>query len=138
VALRLGRPSRQWFQAALDPLWDAGNRHAGQRGLEFPSYGPPGVQGQGLLYTISNRGAHHLRGNMLGTELLGASKMLRGHGCFSIGPVLEEAYQWCSSLEESCKIYYYTSTLQAVEAQIYRRDLGNLEYRKHTDDYQTW
>jgi ribulose-5-phosphate 4-epimerase/fuculose-1-phosphate aldolase len=107
-------------------------------GLEFPSYGPPGVQGQGLLYTISNRGAHHLRGNMLGTELLGASKMLRGHGCFSIGPVLEEAYQWCSSLEESCKIYYYTSTLQAVEAQIYRRDLGNLEYRKHTDDYQTW
>ena len=64
--------------------------------------------------------------------------MLRGHGCFSIGPVLEEAYQWCSSLEESCKIYYYTRTLQAAEATIAQRGLGNLEYRKHTDDYQTW
>jgi len=30
--------------------------------------------------------------------------ILRGHGCFSIGPVLEEAFQWCSDLEESCKI----------------------------------
>jgi L-fuculose-phosphate aldolase len=64
--------------------------------------------------------------------------MLRGHGCFSIGPVLEEAYQWCSSLEESCKICYYTRTLQAAKATIAQRGLGNLEYRKHTDDYQTW
>ena len=87
---------------------------------------------------IADRGAHHLRGNMLGTDLLGASKMLRGHGCFSSVPVLGEAYPWCSSLEESCKIYYYSRALQAVEAQIYRRDLGNLEYRKPTDDYQTW
>jgi L-fuculose-phosphate aldolase len=64
--------------------------------------------------------------------------MLRGHGCFSIGPVLEEAYQWCSSLEESCKIYYYTRTLQAAQAAISQQGLGDLEYRKHTDDYQTW
>jgi ribulose-5-phosphate 4-epimerase/fuculose-1-phosphate aldolase len=47
--------------------------------------------------------------------------MLRGHGCFSIGPVLEEAYQWCSSLEESCKIYCFTRNLQAAEAQISQR-----------------
>ena len=64
--------------------------------------------------------------------------MLRGHGCFSIGPVLEEAYQWCSSLEESCKMYYYTKTLQAAEAAILQGGLGDLEYRKHTDDYKTW
>jgi len=64
--------------------------------------------------------------------------MLRGHGCFSIGPVLEEAFQWCSSLEESCKIYYYTKTLQAAEAAISQGGLGDLEYRKHTDDYKTW
>lgn len=64
--------------------------------------------------------------------------MLRGHGCFSIGPVLEEAYQWCSSLEESCKIYYYTKTLQAAEASLTQRGLGELEYRKHTGDYKTW
>ncbi|HBY06601.1 MAG TPA: fuculose phosphate aldolase [Chloroflexi bacterium] len=64
--------------------------------------------------------------------------MLRGHGCFSIGPVLEEAYQWCSSLEESCKIYCYTRTLQAAHAAISQHGLGDLEYRKHTDDYKTW
>ena len=64
--------------------------------------------------------------------------MLRGHGCFSIGPVLEEAFQWCSSLEESCKMYYYTKTLQAAEAAILQGGLGDLEYRKHTDDYKTW
>lgn len=64
--------------------------------------------------------------------------MLRGHGCFSIGPLLEEAYQWCSSLEESCKIYYYTKTLQTSLAAKSQDDLGALEYRKHTDDYKTW
>jgi aldehyde:ferredoxin oxidoreductase len=46
------------------------------KGLEFPAYDPRGMQGQGLLYATSNRGACHLRGNMLGPELLGAPKML--------------------------------------------------------------
>ncbi len=64
--------------------------------------------------------------------------MLRGHGCFSIGPVLEEAFQWCSSLEESCKIYHYTKTLQAAQATIEKSGLGELEYRKHTEDYNIW
>jgi L-fuculose-phosphate aldolase len=64
--------------------------------------------------------------------------MLRGHGYYSIGPVLEEAYQWCYSLEESCKIYYYTRTLQAAQAMISERGLGDMEYREHTNDYQNW
>ena len=64
--------------------------------------------------------------------------MLRGHGCFSIGPVLEEAFQWCSSLEESCKIFHYTKTLQAAQATIEKSGLGELEYRKHTEDYNIW
>ena len=76
----------------------------------------------------------------LAAEMLREYKifMLRGHGCFSIGPVLEEAFQWCSSLEESCKIYHYMVTLQAAQATISEKGLGDLEYRKHTDDYQTW
>ncbi len=65
--------------------------------------------------------------------------MLLGHGCFSIGPVLEEAFQWCSSLEESCKMFHYTQTLQAAQIAIAQQNgLGELEYRKHTDDYKTW
>jgi len=46
------------------------------KGLEMPGYDPRGMQAQGLLYATSNRGACHLRGNMLGPELLGAPKML--------------------------------------------------------------
>lgn len=49
------------------------------KGLEFPAYDPRGMQGQGLLYATSNRGACHLRGNMLGPELLGTPKMLDRH-----------------------------------------------------------
>jgi aldehyde:ferredoxin oxidoreductase len=49
------------------------------KGLEMPAYDPRGMQGQGLLYATSNRGACHLRGNMLGPELLGAPKMLDRH-----------------------------------------------------------
>jgi aldehyde:ferredoxin oxidoreductase len=49
------------------------------KGLEFPAYDPRGMQGQGLLYATSNRGACHLRGNMLGPELLGVPKMLDRH-----------------------------------------------------------
>jgi L-fuculose-phosphate aldolase len=64
--------------------------------------------------------------------------MLRGHGSFAIGPTLEDAYQLTSSLEESCRIYYYTRTLQAAQATIAQQGLGDLEYRKHTEDYETW
>jgi ribulose-5-phosphate 4-epimerase/fuculose-1-phosphate aldolase len=70
-------------------------------------------------------------------ELLIASKILLGHGCYSTDSVLEESYYWCSSLEESCKIYY-TRNLQAVEALISQRGLGNLEYLNHMNNYQTW
>lgn len=64
--------------------------------------------------------------------------MLRGHGCFSTGPMLEEAYQWCVSLEEACRVLYYLRTLQ--QAQIALETQGNqtLEYRKHSSDYKDW
>ena len=31
--------------------------------MEMPAYDPRGMQGQGLLYATSNRGACHMRGN---------------------------------------------------------------------------
>ena len=65
--------------------------------------------------------------------------MLRGHGAFSIGPVLEEAYQWCSALEEACKVLYYTRQLQMAQAIM--ASMGSaeaIEYRKHTEDYKNW
>jgi L-fuculose-phosphate aldolase len=63
--------------------------------------------------------------------------MLRGHGCFSIGAVLEEAYQWCSSLEEACRVLCYTRWLQNGLTTGPSK-VQNLEYRKHAGDYEKW
>lgn len=46
------------------------------KGLEMPAYDPRAMQGQGLLYATSNRGACHMRGNMLGLEVLGLPKLI--------------------------------------------------------------
>jgi aldehyde:ferredoxin oxidoreductase len=44
--------------------------------LEMPAYDPRGLQGQGLLYATSNRGGCHMRGNMIGLEVLGLPKLI--------------------------------------------------------------
>ncbi len=41
------------------------------KGQEFPAYDPRGVQGMGLAYATSNRGACHLRGYTIASEVLG-------------------------------------------------------------------
>lgn len=46
------------------------------KGMEMPTYDPRGMQGQGLLYATSNRGGCHMRGNMLGLEVLGLPKLI--------------------------------------------------------------
>ncbi len=39
--------------------------------------------------------------------------MVRGHGSFAIGQLLEEAYNLTTALEESCQILYLLKSLQA-------------------------
>ena len=41
------------------------------KGQEFPAYDPRGIQGMGLAYATSNRGACHLRGYTVSSEVLG-------------------------------------------------------------------
>lgn len=54
--------------------------------------------------------------------------MLRGHGCFSIGQTLDEAFQWVSCLEEACEIIMAAKTI----------DEPLIEYRKMSEEYKTW
>jgi len=54
--------------------------------------------------------------------------MQRGHGCFSIGQTLEEAYAWVSALEEVSDII--------LEHELLGEKL--IEYRKHSDAYKNW
>ncbi len=41
------------------------------KGQEFPAYDPRGIQGMGLAYATANRGACHLRGYTVASEILG-------------------------------------------------------------------
>ena len=41
------------------------------KGQEFPAYDPRGIQGMGLTYATSNRGACHLRSYTVASEILG-------------------------------------------------------------------
>ena len=41
------------------------------KGQEFPAYDPRGIQGMGLTYATSNRGACHLRGYTVSSEVMG-------------------------------------------------------------------
>ena len=44
--------------------------------LEMPAYDPRAMQGQGLLFATSNRGGCHMRGNMLGPEVLALPRLI--------------------------------------------------------------
>ncbi|MBN2303157.1 MAG: aldehyde ferredoxin oxidoreductase, partial [Anaerolineae bacterium] len=44
--------------------------------LEMPAYDARGMQGQGLLFATSNRGGCHMRGNMLGPEILALPRLI--------------------------------------------------------------
>lgn len=54
--------------------------------------------------------------------------MLRGHGSFSIGQTLEEAFHWSSTLEEACQIMLYAKQI----------DEPFIEYRKMAEGYNKW
>lgn len=57
--------------------------------------------------------------------------VLRGHGPFAIGHLLEEAYQLVSVLEATCRILHLADALRAAGHEV-------REYRKGSDRYTEW
>ncbi|WP_210397428.1 aldehyde ferredoxin oxidoreductase family protein [Motiliproteus sediminis] len=49
------------------------------KGQEFPAYDPRGIQGMGLTYATSNRGACHVRGYTVASEVLGIPEKTDPH-----------------------------------------------------------
>ena len=49
------------------------------KGQEFPAYDPRGIQGMGLAYATSNRGACHLRGYTVASEIMGIPEKTDPH-----------------------------------------------------------
>ena len=90
------------------------------KGQEFPAYDARGIQGMGLAYATSNRGACHLRGYTVASEVLGIpvkTDPLTADG----KPELVKAFQDATAVFDSAGICIFTSfawTLSDVQPQV--------------------
>ena len=90
------------------------------KGQEFPAYDSRGIQGMGLTYATSNRGACHLRSYTVASEVLGIpvkTDPLTTEG----KPELVKAFQDATSVFDSAGICIFTSfawTLTDVQPQV--------------------
>ena len=90
------------------------------KGLEFPAYDPRGIQGTGLAYATSNRGACHLRGYTVSSEVLGVpvkTDPLTTEG----KPALVKAFQDATAVVDSsglCVFSTFAWTLKDIQTQI--------------------
>ncbi|MCB1960858.1 MAG: aldehyde ferredoxin oxidoreductase family protein [Rhodocyclaceae bacterium] len=90
------------------------------KGQEFPAYDARGIQGIGLAYATSNRGACHLRGYTVASEVLGIP--VKTDPLVTEGkPALVKAFQDATAIFDSAGICVFTSfawTLTDVQPQL--------------------
>ncbi len=90
------------------------------KGQEFPAYDSRGIQGMGLAYATSNRGACHLRGYTVASEVLGIP--VKTDPLVADGkPELVKAFQDATAVFDSAGICLFTSfawTLADVQPQL--------------------
>ena len=90
------------------------------KGQEFPAYDSRGIQGMGLAYATSNRGACHLRGYTVASEVLGIP--VKTDPLATDGkPELVKAFQDATGVFDSAGICVFTSfawTLADVQPQL--------------------
>ncbi len=90
------------------------------KGQEFPAYDPRGMQGMGLAYATSNRGACHLRGYTAASEILGIPEKtdpLHTEG----KPGLVKAFQDATAAVDSSGLCVFTTfawTLDDIAPQV--------------------
>ena len=90
------------------------------KGQEFPAYDSRGIQGMGLTYATSNRGACHLRSYTVASEVLGIP--VKTDPLTTDGkPELVKAFQDATAVFDSAGICVFTSfawTLADVQPQV--------------------
>ena len=94
---------------------------------------PVDVEGSYLLHRVPVVSSEMASGSELAGVVSEALKqhkiiMVRGHGCFATGQLLEEAYQWVSCLDESSEVIHHVRTLGGEVK----------EYRRMADKYPKW
>ncbi|HZQ62858.1 MAG TPA: aldehyde ferredoxin oxidoreductase family protein [Casimicrobiaceae bacterium] len=90
------------------------------KGQEFPAYDSRGIQGMGLAYATSNRGACHLRGYTVASEVLGIP--VKTDPLATDGKAgLVKAFQDATAVFDSTGVCIFTSfawTLNDVQPQL--------------------
>ena len=90
------------------------------KGQEFPAYDSRGIQGMGLAYATANRGACHLRGYTVASEVLGIP--VKTDPLVTEGKAgLVKAFQDATAVFDSAGICLFTSfawTLADVQPQL--------------------
>src|SRR5512144_1641858 len=90
------------------------------KGQEFPAYDSRGIQGMGLAYATSNRGACHLRGYTVASEVLGVPVKTDPH--VTEGKAgLVKAFQDATAVFDSSGLCIFTSfawTLADIQPQV--------------------
>jgi len=90
------------------------------KGQEFPAYDPRGIQGMGLTYATSNRGACHLRSYTVSSEVMGVpvkTDPLTTEG----KPELVKAFQDATAIVDSSGLCVFTTfawTLEDIAPQV--------------------
>ena len=78
------------------------------KGQEFPAYDGRGLQGMGLAYATSNRGACHLRGYMVSPEVLGIPEKMDPQATEGKAAMLK-VFQDLTALVDSAGICLFTT-----------------------------
>ena len=90
------------------------------KGQEFPAYDPRGIQGMGLAYATSNRGACHLRGYTVSSEIMGVP--VKTDPLVAEGkPELVKAFQDATAAVDSTGLCVFTTfawTLEDIAPQV--------------------
>jgi L-fuculose-phosphate aldolase len=102
--------------------------------LELDEIIPLDSEGSYLLHRVPVVAAEKTIGSDEAAELLSVALkdyklcMLRGHGLFATGHLLEEAFQWTSAFEASARVVYLARAAGIVP----------VEYRKESGRYGKW
>lgn len=83
------------------------------KGQEFPAYDARGVQGMGLTYATSNRGACHLRSYTVSSEVLGIPVKTDPHTTEG-KPALVKAFQDATAVVDSSGLCVFTTFAWAL------------------------
>ncbi len=78
------------------------------KGQEFPAYDSRGLQGMGLAYATSNRGACHLRGYMVSPEVLGIPEKMEPQATDG-KPAMLKAFQDLTAVVDSSGLCLFTT-----------------------------